>query len=302
MELKELKVLNVDVINSRFRVLREIDGPVGLSHTVGSILSENPRRFTINVGLNTTYQYRKNVEIYFNPAENVGLGTTVVGIGSVLTFSNYGLNSLGFNTTGSRNVSVQLGAIYIKDHNLQTGDILTYSTNGGSGIIYNEQSNVGTATTLSDGQQLFVAKITNDLIGIATQKVGLGTTGEFVGIGNTAKILFFVGVGTGDNHSFKTNYENLTIESSRQNVTVTTDQDHLLHKGHNVFVNVNPQTLLSHKIKYNDLNRRVLVGIKTFSNAGVNTSNNTISIQDHNYQNGDKVIYSSEDPCEGTRK
>ena len=56
--------------------------------------------------------------------------------------------------------------------------------------------------------KLFVAKITNDLIGIATQKVGLGTTGEFVGIGNTAKILFFVGVGTGDNHSFKTNYEN----------------------------------------------------------------------------------------------
>ena len=47
------------------------------------------------------------------------------------------------------------------------------------------------------------------------------------------------------------------------------------------------------------MNRRVLVGIKTFSNVGVNTSDNTISIQDHNYQNGDKVIYSSEDPCEG---
>ena len=87
---------------------------MGLSHTVGSILSENPRRFTINVGLNTTYQYRKNVEIYFNPAENVGLGTTVVGIGSVLTFSNYGLNSLGLNTTGSRNVSVQLVQFILK--------------------------------------------------------------------------------------------------------------------------------------------------------------------------------------------
>ena len=209
------------------------------------------------------------------------------------------MNSLGFNTTGSRNVSVQLGAIYIKNHNLQTGDILTYSANGGSGISYNEQSRVGIATTLSDGQQLFVAKITDDLIGIATQKVGLGTTGEFVGVGNTAKILFFVGVGTGNNHSFKTNFDNITIESSRQNVTVTTEQDHLLHKGHSVFVDVNPQTTLTHKVKYNDLNRRVIVGIKTFSNVGVNTSTNIITIENHDYQSGDKVIYSSEDPCEG---
>ena len=296
---ERVKVLNIDTVNSRFRVLREIDGPVGLSHTVGSILSEDSRRFSINVGLNTTYEYRKNIEIYFNPAENVGLGTTVVGIGSVLTFSNYGLNSLGLNTTGSRNISVQLGSIYIKNHNFQTGDILTYSSNGGNGIVCNEQSTVGIATTLSDGQKLFVAKITNDLIGIATQKVGLGTTGEFVGLGNTAKILFFVGVGSGSNHSFKTNYENLTVESSRHNVTVTTDQDHLLHEGHNVFIDVNPQTTLNYKIKFNDLNRRVLVGIKTFSNVGVNTNNNTITIQNHNYESGDKVVYSSADPCEG---
>ena len=36
-------------------------------------------------------------------------------------------------------------------------------------------------TTLSDGQTLFVAKISDDLIGIATIRVGLGTTGTFVG-------------------------------------------------------------------------------------------------------------------------
>ena len=76
---ERVKVLNVDVINSRFRVLREIDGPVGLSHTVGSILSENPRRFTINVGLNTTYQYRKNVEIYFNPQRMLDWALLLLG-------------------------------------------------------------------------------------------------------------------------------------------------------------------------------------------------------------------------------
>ena len=296
---ERVKILNVDVINSRFRVLREIDGPVGLSHTIGSLLLENPRRFTINVGLNTTYEFRRNREIYFDPSENVGLGTTAVGIGSVLTFSNYGLNSIGFNTAGTKSVSVQLSTIYLKNHNLRTGDILTYSANGGDQISYNEKSRVGIAATFIDGQELFVAKITNDLIGIATQKVSLGTTGEFVGVGNTAEIVFFTGFGTGNNHSFKTNFKNLSIDSSRQDVTVTTTQDNLLHEGHNVFINVNPQTILPHKVKFNDYNRRIIVGIKTFTNIGVNTTDNTINIQDHGYETGNKVIYSSADPCEG---
>ena len=294
-----VKVLNVDVKNSRFRVLREIDGPVGLSHTVGSVLTENPRRLSISVGLKTSYEYKKNKEIYFDPSENVGLGTTAVGIGSVLTFSNYGLNSLGFNTTGTKSVSVQLRSIYLKDHNLQTGDILTYSANGGSGIVYNEESKVGIASTLVDGQQVYVAKITKDLIGISTQKVSLGASGEFVGVGNTARLLFFTNVGTGDTHSFKTNYENITVEASRRNVTITTTEDHILHRGHNVFVDVNPQTTVNNKVKYNDFNRRIIVGIKTFSSSEINTTNNTVGIENHNYENGDKIIHSSTNPCGG---
>jgi hypothetical protein len=44
---------------------------------------------------------------------------------------------------------------------------------------------------------LFVAKISNDLIGIATQRVGLGSTGGFDGVGNSSKTFSFTGVGTG---------------------------------------------------------------------------------------------------------
>ena len=58
--------------------------------------------------------------------------------------------------------------------------------------------------TLSNGQQVFVAKISNDLIGIATQRVGLGSTGGFVGVGNSSSTIFFTGLGSGNNHSFKT--------------------------------------------------------------------------------------------------
>ena len=57
---------------------------------------------------------------------------------------------------------------------------MTYSPgNGGTGLYVEDETNVGVGTTLTNGQKLFVAKIDDDLIGIATVRVGLGTTGTF---------------------------------------------------------------------------------------------------------------------------
>ena len=91
------------------------------------------------------------------------------------------------------------------------------------------RSNIGTATTLTDGQSLFVAKISNDLIGISTVKVGVGSTGVFVGTATTqsaCRTLYFVGLGTGLYHSFTTNYDTITGELQRNIVTVATAQTH----------------------------------------------------------------------------
>ena len=297
---EKVKVLNVDRTNSRFRVLRAVNGTVGAIHTIGSVLSEDPRRFTINSGFKTRYNFKKNREIYFEPSETVGLGTTAVGIGSVLQFSSFGLNTVGIGTTfGSSTLAVPIKSLYIKNHRLETGDILTYSSNGGEGIVYNEYNSIGSAKTLSDGQQLFVAKISEDLIGIATQRVGLGTTGGFDGVGNSSKTLFFTEVGTGNTHSFTTNYANITGDAVKRTVTVTTGVNHGLREGHFVNIDVNPSFATTYVVKYNDTNRRMLVGIETFSAVGVNTSTNTISISNHGYESGDKVIHSSTTPCEG---
>ena len=75
-------------------------------------------------------------------------------------------------------------------------------------------------------QQLFVAKISNDLIGIATQRVGLGSTGGFDGVGNSSKTLFFTGVGAGNNHSFTPNYDTISGDATKRTVTVTTGVNH----------------------------------------------------------------------------
>jgi len=297
---ERVKVLNIDKNNSRFRVLRSVDGTVGGIHTIGSIISEDPRRLTINSGFKTTFNFKRNTEVYFEPSETVGLGTIAVGLGTVLTFSSFGLNTVGLGTTsGSSTLNVPLKSLYVKNHNLQTGDILTYSSNGGSGIVYNEVGRVGIDTTLSDGQQVFVAKISNDLIGIATQKVGLGSTGGFVGVGNSSSTIFFTGLGSGNNHSFKTNYEQITGDISKRSVTVVTDVNHGVTSVHKVDIDVDPKFTETYTVKYNDANRRVLVGIQTFSAIGINSSTNNINITNHGYESGNKVIHTSTAPCGG---
>ena len=291
---ERVKVLNVEPEYSRIRVIRGVDGTVGSSHSVSTILYEQSRRMNINAGFNTSYEFTQNKEIYFNPSESVGLGSlSGVGIGSTVFISNPG--------TGLSQIFIPTKSIYIKNHNLQTGDQLTYSPNSGSGIIVLENG-VGIGTTLTDQQTVFVAKISNDLIGLSTVRVGLGTTGTFVGIASTVSsstLMAFVGIGTGDYHSFSTNYEVITGSVTRNLVTVSTAQTHGLQSDNNVYLEVNPSISTTYTITYNDYNRRLLVNPKSFASSGINTLTNSISIENHGYKTGDKIIHTSSNPAQG---
>ena len=295
IESERVKVLNVDRRLSRIRVLRAVDGTTGSAHTVTTNIIENSRKLKIDAGFKADYDYRVNKQVYFDSSESVGLGTlSGVGIGTTISFSNPG--------TGLTQIFIPTKSIYIRQHNLKTGDLLTYSPGDGDGIVYNEENAIGVAKTLSNGQQLFVAKINDDLIGIATIRVGLDTTGTFVGIASTyrnSRTLYFTGVGTGVYHSFATNYDVITGEVTRNIVTVSTAQTHGLNNEHNVFVDVNPSISTTFTVKYNDYNRRLVLNPKSFSAVGVNTVNNTISITNHGYTTGDKVIHTSTSPSGG---
>ena len=85
---EKVKVLNVDSESERIRVLRAIDGTVGTAHSNRTLLREDSRKFTINVGSITTEKYfNVNEEFYFDPSESVGVGTTSGnGVGTVVTF------------------------------------------------------------------------------------------------------------------------------------------------------------------------------------------------------------------------
>jgi hypothetical protein len=291
---EKVKVLNVDARSSRIRVLRAVNGTVGSSHSVTNVLYEDSRKLIINAGFRSQYDYKVNREIYFNPIDAVGLGTTSgIGIGVTLIFSNPG--------TGITQIFIPTKSIYISNHQLNTGDELLYSTNSGTPIGVSTNG-ISTSVSISDQSIVYVAKISDDLIGISTFKVGLGTQGTFVGISSTTQgveTLFFTNVGTGDNHSFKTRYSGLSGNVSKNIVTVSAAQTHGLLNNDIVFVDVNPSISTTFTLKYNDYNRKVLINPKDFVSAGINTLTNIITISNHKFERGQKVIHTASVPAIG---
>jgi len=293
---EKVKVLNVEQGLGRIRVYREYDGTVGSSYSSSTLLYEQPRKFAFSAGVTTVaYQYKYNRELYFDPKESIGIGTIAgVGIGTTLSFSNPGI---GFSS-----LLVPTKSIYLPNHKLITGDSLIYSSNGGSPISI---STDGTSSyQLLDNQILFVAKITDDLIGIATNRVGVGSTGNFVGINSSifTDTLYLTDYGNGVIHSFKTNYENvITGKVTKNLVTVSTASSHGLQVYDQINVTCLPGLSTTYTIKYNDFNKRLVVNPKDFSALNVDVLNNTITITSHGYENGQKVIHTSSSPCGGLK-
>jgi hypothetical protein len=290
---EKVKVLNIDPVSSRLRILRQIDGTVGVSHTVTTVLYEKARRLSINSGFKTDYSYSINKQIYFDPSESVAIGTdSSLGAGSTISFSNPG--------AGLTQVFIGNGLIYLPEHNLNTGDLLTYNTNDGSPITV---FSIGVGiTSLFDDTDVYVAKYDDNFIGISTVKVGLGSTGFFSGISSTTssiRPLLFTGIGTGVYHSFGTNYSVITGTVSRNIVTVSTAQTHGLLNNDFVEIDVNPSITTSITVKYDDYNRKILLNSKSFTALDVDITNNSITLANHNLRTGDKVIHTSSSPSGG---
>ena len=284
---EKVKVLNVDQVSSRIRVLRNYDSTIGSSHTAVSLLSQQPRSFIFGLGGDDNNNFKINNELYFDPKESVGLGTlSGVGIGSTLVFVNPG--------AGLSEIFIPTKSLYFKDHGLKTGDILTYRTNDGTALGVSTDGIMD--FTLDNGQTLYAAKLSNDLIGIATGSVGLGSTGNIVGINSITNIstLYFTGIGTGVYHSLKTNYSNvITGQVQRSIVTVSTASTHGMLPDDTIHFNANPGITTTISVAYNDYNRRLVINPRTFVSGDVNTTNNTITISRHGYIDGQKIIHTA---------
>ena len=278
---ENIKVLNIDDRARRIRVRREYDGiSCGLAHTNSSILFEDPRKFRINVGaLKTTSALEINKEYYFYPQEVVGVGT--VGVGSTITFSNPGV--------GVTQMFVPTKQIYLPNHGLSVNDRLYYNRQGGTAIgVWN-----GITTTfknLDTYDFYYTAPVNRDFIGLSTNKIGMGTEAQFVGVGTTSGLLYFTSVPTNDYHSFLTDKDDvLTGRISRTIVNVATSGTHGLSVADTVYISVKPTDTKTVNVTYDDSSRRILFDPKTIT--ATNTVKNTVAITSHGFVKGDKVLY-----------
>lgn len=286
LDSEKIKVLNVDVDSSRLYIERGYSGSTTGYHTTGATLTEIPRRFTANIENTSFLNSKVNKELYFIPSESLG-----VGIGSTIIFSNPGV--------GITNIFIPSKSIYIPQHNLVTGEKLQYNVNGGSGIIV---SNNGINTSvLRNGAEVYVVKYSDNFIGVSTEKVGIGTTGTFIGFNTTspAKILSYHFFGSGDKHSFKTTYDATTSQVDRHLANVFTTSPPQLLNDDVINVSVKPTTTKIVKVSYNSFRQLLTVNPKVFDSNDVDTLNDIITLVNHNYFTGQKILYKSNSPIVG---
>ena len=286
---EQMLVLNIDTLNNKVRVKREYDGVVGTAHSGTSLITVLNRIIQYNIGVSTNLITNRNIPYYFNPSETLALGSTAgVGIGSTI---NYSYKVVGGGST-SRFIPTQTA--YLPDHGFVTGQELTYSNGDDTSIqVYNGISTF----SLPNKSIVYAINAGKDLLGISTNPVAIGSTGSVVGIASTAYRLFFSGFGSGQAHSLTPRKFEVTGFVEKVIGTIVCKEPHGLLQNDRIQVSLTPGITTSYAIKYNETTKRTIVAPRTFGAAGINTNISLLTVENHKYETGDKVLYTSNNPA-----
>ena len=190
-------------------------------------------------------------------------------------------------------------AFYIPGHGLLTGEKIIYNVGAGSS---GPAVSVGSTNYwLTDNTELYAAVYNDEFVGISTNKIGIGSTGTFVGVGtDDVGVLDIDSFGSGTEHSFKTTYnEIITGDIIKKTATVATASTHGLIDGDIIDLKVLSGIQTTFIVKYDDGNRRLLINPVSFASTDVNVANNSLYIQNHGFRMGEKVIHNSSNPAGG---
>jgi len=247
-------------------------------------LVEDSNKIVLNYD-NSNFRYKINREYYFDPIESVGLGTER----TKKVFANPG--------SGVTSLIINPRSIYLKNHKLETGTLVSYVSNGFPIAV---STNGVSPVTLVDNDRFYVTSLSEDFIGISTSKVGLNTFGEYTNSDLTSELLYFNSVGVGSFHSFKTIYDNTFRSNVSKNLaTVSTSSSHGLSVNDVVDIKILSGITTTKVVKYSDFYRRIIIDEVDFDSSRVNVDLDTIRIDSHGFLNGQKVIYTSTSPSSG---
>lgn len=290
---EKVTVLNVDETLNLYRVRRQTG--FGRTHFAGSIVHLNSRKFSYQVGVQTSLVTRTNRKLVFDPQSTIGFGTAetiqnIVGIGTTIVVrvkSTDGtiLNDHDLPPSGS----TADNAISIINHGFKTGQKLIYGAGPtGAALTVSNNLDLSGPFQLVEGQFVYAVKKSNDLLGISTTISGIGTT---------TTSLYFSVIGEGTEHTFTETNKGYLGNVERYDVNVRTVQPHTLKTGNKIKLDLTPNTTVSKTIEYDTLSRKTLVDGYYVSAAstfvGVGATNSLITITSHGWDGGDKVLYES---------
>jgi hypothetical protein len=232
----------------------------------------------------------------------------VIGIGN--TYIEVDFDTSSFSVGGGvlsyinkwKIIRVPTRSIEIPNHDLETNTPITYHPpEDGDPIKVVNPKFPDEEFDLSNNIILYPFPINENLIGISTEPIDISTGTPII----DDQLLFIVDPGsndlsTGKIHSFETNYEK-TLKSKliKNVVTVETKSAHGLQLGDNVNINCTTKEIKIVNLKYNDSNRRLIIGSYEFINSDVDIQNNSIRIENHQLKTGQKIIHESSIPCLG---
>lgn len=252
-----LTVIGKDYKNNLLNVKRTVGGP---SHVQSEVVTLLQNKFQF-VPKSTIPTYTiKNDSYYFYSSESVSVGTTVsVGLGNTLTIYPLGAG-LSYSSY------IPHGGIYLPNNVFNTGDKINYFS-GSSPIVTNKGD-------LTSFQNLYVLKISNDVVGIVTIKSQ---------ISDIDNILTYTSSGSSDLHKFRTDRNVVTGSVQNVSCVVSTAATHGLSANDIVSLKVTSGITTTYNVTYN--NQRLLINsennpkLNVYSNDTVifDLSSNTLS-------------------------
>ena len=291
---EKVKVLEIDTTLNRYRVLRQ--SGITTFHAAGQRLSIDQKRFTFSVGINTNLNVIRNQLIAFNPQNSIGVGTGLVSVANPVGSGNTNVvrvKSLNNTILADHDTPPHTGqpgsnadnAISISNHGLLSGQRLKYESGKGTPLVVSNAVGLGNSFALTDGQYVYAVKKSNDLLGITTTRTGIGST-------STSLYIVTIVNGNKEDHTFETTNEQHIGSLDRYDVIVHTAQGHELRTKDEITVDIAPNTLVNKTIEYDTTARKTIVDPKYVNSSAVSTSNSTITLVDHGYKDGDKILYS----------
>ena len=269
-----LKVLEIFRNQNIIRVER---GVTGTSHDANSALSFTPDSFTIDSTVDF-FDSKVNDKVFFNPTESVGFGTTP---------GNSYLATFDFGDKIGVQRSIPTKSIYIENHPFNNNQQVTYTANGTNVSISTDGVNVSTLPST-----LFIINKGSNLIGLKTSL-------------NSEELFYHSGGSNSDLYSFESSYTQVLGKVEKIKTTVSVSTSHQMSVNDTVELVVKPNlsvgigTSTAVRIARNTTTGNLLINPIGFNSTGINTNNNSITLNNHELNTGDKIYYSSDSVASG---